>query len=533
MTSVTERLDLFYDTPGRALPSLRIAAPLAAGYCLLIALWHAVMQPPNLRLPLTLAALLIASALIVISHLARRRSPLAVRHASSMLLFVPVAAVLNAGLHLWLVPDPWLTTNLLLAVVLSGLLLRHGAALLTVQLLAAIAFLVPAALNPIDGWWHFAFSLIITSALSVIVFSIRAHNARELNRLGDLEFAQRRSLEEAADNARRSETRYRALVDRCPDAIFTVQRGVVLYANPAAETLLDANSGGLVGRSVAELSADERGRSLGDDVASLTLLDLNGSRVGVSCTVVTVPVDESPLLLVFARDERSRLAADELHAEFLSTVSHELRTPLTSIAGALRLLLDPRLERSPRDANLLELASRNSDRLGHLIEDLLDLRRLEAGALRTVTEPVWLREPVEAAVAPFLNTTTEVRLTLLADIQCEGDREALTRAVRHLLLNAQKFGPRRGPIDITIRAEGREGFIDVSDRGPGIPRRHRDQATERFKQVESGLSRPHGGFGVGLTIARGIVEEHGGSLLLHNREGGGAMVSLCLPLRSA
>src|SRR5690606_31461529 len=118
-------------------------------------------------------------------------------------------------------------------------------------------------------WWHFAFSLIVTTTLSIVVFWIRARNARELARLRELEGAQRRSLRDAAESARRSETRYRALVDRCPDAIFTIHGGAVLYANPAAETLLDAASGGLVGRRAAELSGDPHGQALGDDVGHL------------------------------------------------------------------------------------------------------------------------------------------------------------------------------------------------------------------------------------------------------------------------
>lgn len=231
--------------------------------------------------------------------------------------------------------------------------------------------------------------------------------------------------------------------------------------------------------------------------------------------------------------EASRLTAETERARsaLLSAVSHDLRTPLASIVGSSETLLDETAALSAKDRrDLMETIHGEARRLSRLIGDLLELTRLESGALEVKKEWVAIEELVTSAVermAPSLGgRTIETRLPERV-IWVEADAVLLEEVLLNLIDNACKYGNAAGPIEIW--AEEREGAVElaVADRGPGIPPGEEELIFEKFYRAGDRARVP--GTGLGLTIARAIVAAHGGEIRAQRREGGGAVFRVQLP----
>ena len=202
--------------------------------------------------------------------------------------------------------------------------------------------------------------------------------------------------------------------------------------------------------------------------------------------------------------------------ELISTVSHELRTPLTSIGGALGLLAGGAAGAIPADAmRLIEIAKNNSDRLVRLINDILDLERIESGKMLVRREPVQLSDALNGAVVENqgLGESNSVALRLLAvdpEIVVVADPDRLAQVMANLLSNATKFSPDDGTVEISTWRRGENVRVGVSDRGPGIPQVFQKHIFEKFSQVDATTSRDHQGTGLGLSIVKALVEGMGG-----------------------
>lgn len=221
--------------------------------------------------------------------------------------------------------------------------------------------------------------------------------------------------------------------------------------------------------------------------------------------------------------ERSQL--DRLKDEFISTVSHELRTPLTSIRGALGLLSSGTIgELDPRALNLLRIATTNTDRLIRLINDILDLERMESGraplqirrcslrdlcqqAIDTMT-PMAEDHTVHLELVPFTAGQTASIDSLFFD----GDSDRILQVLTNLLSNAIKFSPPASTVRIHTDATSDSILLKVVDEGRGIPADKLDSIFDRFQQVEHADARQRGGTGLGLSICRSIVQQHSGSI---------------------
>jgi signal transduction histidine kinase len=214
--------------------------------------------------------------------------------------------------------------------------------------------------------------------------------------------------------------------------------------------------------------------------------------------------------------ERRRL--EGLKDEFVSTVSHELRTPLTAIRGTLGLMAGGALGEVPdRWQKPLETASRSAARLGRLIDDILDIEKMAAGRL----ELTRVRLDMVAVVRDALTDNAGyaggygVRFELnalvdLAPVLADFDR--IRQVIDNLLSNAAKYGPRRSSVDIDVTTDGSSVTVGVRDHGEGIPADFRDRIFEPFARADSSTTRKRGGTGLGLNIARKIVEDHGGEI---------------------
>jgi signal transduction histidine kinase len=217
------------------------------------------------------------------------------------------------------------------------------------------------------------------------------------------------------------------------------------------------------------------------------------------------------------REVSERRRIDDFKDELLAMVSHELRTPLTSIGGSLHLLTSDESISAEEKRELAEIALRNTQRMIRLVNSLLDIDRIESGRIAFNCAPLSLSRLVETAVHDHQMFARQYGVQLVLSAVQEagpvlGDADRLMQVLTNLISNAVKHAPRDSAVEIAVStAEGR-ARVSVSDCGPGIPPDYRDRVFEKFVQVPRSSSHPGEGVGLGLSIARAIVERHGGRI---------------------
>jgi two-component system sensor histidine kinase KdpD len=262
-----------------------------------------------------------------------------------------------------------------------------------------------------------------------------------------------------------------------------------------------------------------------DDADERQLLDTFAGLVGSAL--------ERALFAEEARRARLQAETEQLRNSLLSSVSHDLRTPLAVVTGATTTLLD---EHGPRDPavrrELLETVHEEAMRLNRLVRNLLDMTRLEAGALKVQKE----LQPIEEVVGAALDRMDdrlrgrEVHTEIPRDLPLVPFDSALIEQVLiNLLENATKYTPPGSPIEVAARVRREWVEVEVADRGPGVAPKDAERVFEKFYRAREGEG---GGAGLGLTICRGIVVAHGGRIWVESREGGGASFRFTLPLQS-
>lgn len=228
--------------------------------------------------------------------------------------------------------------------------------------------------------------------------------------------------------------------------------------------------------------------------------------------------------------------ANRVKSEFLSTVSHELRTPLTSLSGSIALIQGGALGELPvAVADLLGIAHKNSLRLGHLINDLLDMDKLVAGKLRFDLQVQPLMPLVEQALDGIQAYAASYRVRVelvrrLDDAQVRVDGQRLQQVLANLLSNAVKFSPAEGVVEVSVQVHGERLRVTVTDRGPGVPENFRSQIFQKFSQADASDTRQRGGTGLGLAISRELIERMDGHIGFDSVEGQGASFFFDLPL---
>jgi PAS domain S-box-containing protein len=244
------------------------------------------------------------------------------------------------------------------------------------------------------------------------------------------------------------------------------------------------------------------------------------------------------LALENARLYREAQEANRAKDEFLATLSHELRTPLNAILGWTQILRSKRLD-EVTTARAFEAIERNAKAQAELIEDMLDVSRIITGRLRLELQPVQLSEAVEAALDSVRPTAEAKGVRLESDLTAEGvvvsgDHHRLQQIVWNLLSNAVKFTPASGLVRIKLESSGGEARLTVTDTGRGISPQFLPFVFDRFRQAETMVSRTAGGLGLGLSIARHLVELHGGLIEANSEgEGRGATFTVTFPCREA
>jgi signal transduction histidine kinase len=234
-----------------------------------------------------------------------------------------------------------------------------------------------------------------------------------------------------------------------------------------------------------------------------------------------------------------QLEAERMKKEFTSTLSHELRTPLTSIIGSLQLINSGVLGDLDKDvAELTEVAERNGTRLLDLINDLLDIEKIESGKLTLVPEVFKLGDLVREATVlnKAFGERFKVRFDFVGQMQASpqevivhADRKRLLQVMTNLLSNGAKFSPEGGAVEVTMEETGASVRVGIHDRGPGIPEAFRARIFGRFAQADSTTARAKGGTGLGLAISKRLVEMMQGRIGFEPREGGGTTFWFELP----
>jgi signal transduction histidine kinase len=246
----------------------------------------------------------------------------------------------------------------------------------------------------------------------------------------------------------------------------------------------------------------------------------------------TVAIEQA---LVRERTAADRLRElDQVKSDFVASVSHDLRTPLTSIVGNTELLLDGDAgELGPMQRRLLATVDRNARRLDSLVGDLLMLSRIESGTLRMRPRDVPVGDIIDGALealAVHRNADVSLDVEVPAEpVLVHGDPEQLERVTTNLVSNAFKFTPPGGRVGISLDADPERIRLEVSDTGIGIPEEELPYVFDRFFRSTRAANLERPGTGLGLTIAKSIVEQHGGSIRAGANRAGGTTMTVILP----
>lgn len=343
----------------------------------------------------------------------------------------------------------------------------------------------------------------------------------------------RRSSEQAlAEHQQQLEALFQGAID---GLVLVDDTGRVERVNPAAERLFGAGRGQLEGLLAASLFAPAP-KAVGPGGLPSTReaegRRLDGSAFPAEVASSEVRVGGRRLVTAIVRDVSERTHVERLQSEFIATVSHELRTPLTAIRGALGLLAGAGSPLTGDEARLVEIALGNAERLGRLVNEILDLERLTRTHAPLKRVPLELSDVVKQALISNgeVARELEVGLALAADapgVVVAGDADRLAQVLTNLLANACRFSPRGGAVEVSLARRGAVVRVSVRDHGAGVPEAFRARLFERFAQADP---RARGGTGLGLSIARSIVEQLDGTIAYEPAPGGGSVFWFELPV---
>jgi len=349
------------------------------------------------------------------------------------------------------------------------------------------------------------------------------------------------------------ELHFKAIADTANDAIVSTDKtGNITYFNKAAQNIFGYSTVEAVGKPIAILMPEQfRGQHnqkfnnfITDDDAELVAKTLelvglrkDGSEFPLELSLATWQVGNEPNVNAIIRDITERKKIDRMKSEFVSTVSHELRTPLTSIRGSLGLVANGVCGEIPTKANeLLDVAIRNIERLNRLINDILDMEKIEFSQLQMDINRHEVGVLLHQAIATNFSAAdvVQVRLELggYANQSVDVDIDRFMQIMTNLITNAVKFSPPGGTV--LIETSNHEEMIRfaVSDQGPGIAKEFNDRIFGKFAQADSSDTRCKGGTGLGLSIAKALVEKMGGTIGYHSESGIGTRFYFDLPVAS-
>ena len=347
------------------------------------------------------------------------------------------------------------------------------------------------------------------------------------------------------------EDKYHGLLEAAPDAMVVVnQDGEIVLLNLQAEKQFGYRRDELLGQKVTNIipkgfaerliadgkrtAAEALAQQIGTGI-ELIARRKDGSEFPIEIMLSPLESAEGILVTAAIRNISVRKNMERLKDEFVSVVSHELRTPLTSIFGSLSLLMAKPANNLPEPvARLIAIAHANSRRLVRLVNDILDIEKMDSGQVVFNIERVEVRSQVEQAIEAnrgFAESHgVQTRLESADPIDAvRADSDRLGQVITNLLSNAIKFSPADGEVVVSIGNGPDVVHISVRDHGPGIPAEFKPHIFERFAQADVTNARQKGGTGLGLSIVKQIVDRLGGAIGFADAPGGGTIFQLELP----
>jgi len=339
--------------------------------------------------------------------------------------------------------------------------------------------------------------------------------------------AMHHELERRFDDLRREREESRTLLEALSDGVVAAdERGAIVSANAAARRLLAYGSTQAL-PPLGELFHDRLHRTLMREVLAGGVVERRELDLGDRTVVVSArPLAEGGTLLVLS-DVTDLRRLETIRRDFVANVSHELKTPLTAIAGYAETLATESSE--SQAAGFAQTIVENAHRMQRLVDDLLDLSRIESGAWEPEPQPVDVETAAREAWAQFAERATNRKIafeTATNSSSVHTDPEALRQVFNNLFENALRHTPSGGRIRVTAQRDGDNTVVRVTDTGTGIPADHLPRIFERFYRVDPSRARQEGGTGLGLAIVKHLVEAHGGGVEAVSELGKGTTILL-------
>jgi len=344
------------------------------------------------------------------------------------------------------------------------------------------------------------------------------------------DITKRKLAEEALKTSRAS---FHNIVDMSADGVVvTDSNGVIRFVNQALESLLNHKADELLGEMfVFPVVAGE--------TTEIDIVRRDGKPGVAEMRVVETKWDGETAYLASVRDITERKQVEEklreldhMKSELISNISHELRSPLHSTQGFTKLMLQKKVPDPETQEEFLTIIDEQIERLGNLIDDLLDMSRFEAGRFSIQKRRTSVRDVIHDAVGSFDCLAKESSLTINEDIpaslpEVEADEERLKQVLSNLLSNAIKFRQDSSPIMVKVENRGSELLVQVIDHGIGIPAEAMSHLFEKFYRAKDTMAR--GGTGLGLYISKQLIEAHGGRIWAESKPGKGSTFYFTIP----
>jgi two-component system phosphate regulon sensor histidine kinase PhoR len=451
----------------------------------------------------------------------------------------------------------WLSATLLIGATPWLILAALAAAgYLSAPLALAAMALIAAAAAALGWWWASEIAAMQQAVRHLATEDTEGfHRHAERIRLPSLGLVLRsllrivRGFEARLGRAERRLQTLEAIIELLPNPLLLLKPdGTVARANAAARAAFGADLPALLRHPDFRRAVDRAASREGPQHVELSLV-VPALR---ELEVTAIPLERdgaappSEVLVVLA-DRTREHAVERMRADFVANASHELRTPLASLIGFIDTLRGPAADDPQAQQRFLSIMAEQAERMNRLIDDLLQLSRVELLEHQLPTERVDVGQLVAGVAASFEPrfASRHMRLEISIDPatpEVPADAEQVIQVVQNLLDNAVKYGKEGGCVRLALAPAGavpgpwpsKEGLVlTVADDGPGIPRQHLPRLTERFYRVDKGRSRLAGGTGLGLAIVKHVVNRHRGQLVIESQEGVGSTFRVWLPQGAA
>ena len=345
-------------------------------------------------------------------------------------------------------------------------------------------------------------------------------------------------VEEQTHDLRNSESKQRTILESMTDGVITLDNEFIIKSiNPAVTKIFGYSAEDIINKKLNFIVSNVK-----SDTKDIEIFHeknghhKNGQSFPIETALNGMIIDDTLMYTCIVRDITERKRVEKIKDEFVSTVSHELRTPLTSIHGALGLVLSGALDELPEKANeLLETADRNTERLMHLINDILDMQKIEAGKLEYSFSQINLLDTIEKSLTDNLSYAKQYHVNIqlgdkVDDVIVKVDPLRLAQIMSNLLSNAAKFSNKNSTIFIHTNINNKLAKISVVDTGEGIPEEYFDKIFSKFSQYDASATKEKGGTGLGLAISKQMIEAMGGSIDFTSTIGKGTSFNIYLPI---